>query len=408
MGCEKIKTVVVINDVANVNGGAAKVAIEEAKGLARFGIEVIFFAPCGPVDKGLVDAGVRVVCLNQIDIAEDEGFVKASIRGVWNFESAHKLSDLLSSLDKKSTFIHMHSFTRGLTASAMPAINGSGIKYILTMHEYFLACPNGGFFDYQEQKICSKKPLGGKCITTNCDARSSLHKAWRIVRHSVMHSFGRLPASVKNIIYISETQLGAVKKHLPQDVEFYYLSNPVNIDSTKGRIDVQHNDIFLYVGRLSPEKGCVDFARLAHQKGVNAVFLGAGPEEGRIREVNPNARMMGWVSSDEVNYWMEKARALVFPSLWYEGQPLISMEAMARGLPVILGSWNAGSENVVNNVTGMIYGSKEDLGASLDRMTPEVAHKMSIAAFERRESYGLSIQEHIEKLIKIYSAVVSK
>lgn len=64
-------TVVVVNDHAFVNGGQAKVAIESAKALVASGLEVIFFAACGPVDDSLRPAGVRVVCLEQNDLLNE-------------------------------------------------------------------------------------------------------------------------------------------------------------------------------------------------------------------------------------------------------------------------------------------------------------------------------------------------
>src|SRR6185437_4397197 len=52
-------TVVVLNDFCYVQGGASKVAIDEAVALARAGIEVIFFGAVGTPAAELRDAPLR-------------------------------------------------------------------------------------------------------------------------------------------------------------------------------------------------------------------------------------------------------------------------------------------------------------------------------------------------------------
>ena len=33
------------------------------------------------------------------------------------------------------------------------------VKFVVTAHDYFLACPNGGFYNYSEGRHCNLKPL---------------------------------------------------------------------------------------------------------------------------------------------------------------------------------------------------------------------------------------------------------
>ena len=49
----RISNVVVINDYAHVNGGAASVAIDSALGLAGAGLRVYFISVVGPLDARL-------------------------------------------------------------------------------------------------------------------------------------------------------------------------------------------------------------------------------------------------------------------------------------------------------------------------------------------------------------------
>ena len=397
-----INHIIFVIDCAFINGGAAKVAIDEAKGLAASGRRVTFFAPCGPVDDGLLQAGVDVVCLHQPDILEDRNRLAALGRGLWNSVAARALAEIVANADPQRSVLHGHGFSRALSPAFGPVFTSGKLPHVYTMHEYFLACPNGGFYDYQRQEICHRRAMGVSCLVTNCDARHPAHKLWRVARQAVLWSGGHLPRGLRDVIYISRTQLDVMRPYLPETARLHSLANPIEVDQEALRIRVEDSDIFLFVGRLAPEKGCVDFALAAKATGVRAVFLGTGPEEQAIREANPDAELIGWVTPAEVAQWMSRSRALVFPSLWYEGQPLVSMEALSKGLPVIVAKWNAAAEQIDQDKTGIIYHSRDELKPSLERMTPGFAGRLSVNAYAQREIYGMSLTSHLDSLVEIY------
>ncbi|EMB15688.1 glycosyltransferase [Rhodopirellula europaea] len=398
----EIEHVIFVTDHAYINGGVAKVATDEAKGIAKTGRRVTFFAPCGPPDPTLAEAGVEVVCLNQPDIADDSERFSAMRRGIWNKTAARSLTEVIGNADPARSVLHCHGFSRGLSPSVGPLLTSGQIPHVLTMHEYFLACPNGGFYDYQRQEICTRRALGADCLFTNCDARRPSHKLWRVARHVIMKSAGRLPRCLRDVIYLSRTQLDVIKTYIPTNVRLHHLPNPIKSTPNAPRIRAEDNDIFLYVGRLSPEKGCVDFARAAKTAGVRAVFLGTGPEREKIQAVNPEATMAGWASPQEIADWMSRSRALVFPSLWYETFGLVAFEAMAKGLPVIVGAWNAAAENIEPDINGIIYRHRNDLSIALRKARTKHIGALSKSAYNKRSEYGLSIDQHLDALFEIY------
>jgi glycosyltransferase involved in cell wall biosynthesis len=99
------------------------------------------------------------------------------------------------------------------------------------------------------------------------------------------------------------------------------------------------SDILLYVGRLAPEKGVdqlIDAWARVMPAELRMVVVGDGPLRSTLaaRRV-PGVELRGWVSAEEVRALMLKARALLFPTIWYEGQPMVLLEALASGLPVV-------------------------------------------------------------------------
>lgn len=350
-------TIVVCYDYGYVNGGAAKVAIVGALGLAARGHRVIFFAPVGPMDERLEAAGIETICLEQADLATEPSALKAAMRGVWNREAAKGLAAVLNPLNPAETVIYQHGWSKAMSPSCQRVIADSGIPSLYHMHEYFAACPNGAFFDYPASSNCDRTPMSLSCMTRNCDARAFHHKAFRVVRHGALKQFGRFDQALQNIIYISELQLRVMRPWLPNTVDPIYAPNPIEV-ADQGPAPIEDDAPFLFVGRFSKEKGAHLAAEAAALTGARIQFVGDGELMPSLKAAAPDAEFTGWIPPDAATGLMRKARALVFPSIWYECQPLTVLEALANGIPVIVSDNCAGAEYVRDGETGLHFESQ--------------------------------------------------
>jgi glycosyltransferase involved in cell wall biosynthesis len=271
------------------------------------------------------------------------------------------------------------------------------------MHESFLACPNGAFFDYKRMSQCPRTPLGASCLTTNCDARAPHHKAWRVARQLILHGAGHLPGNLKDIIYISEPHLDLMRQYLPPGARLHHVANPVDVERD-APAEVASNDTFLFIGRLSAEKGCVLFAEAAAAAGVRAVFVGEGEARTEIQAANPAAVVTGWLPPVEVRAHLDRARCLVFPSLWREPLGLVVLEAAARGIPAIAMSWGGPVSTIVDGVTGLLVttASVESLSFAVRQLTPAVAARLGRAAYERYWRNPPTQAAYIDRLLEVY------
>ena len=59
-----LKNIVIVNDCAHIEGGAASVAINSAIGLAKH-YSVYLFSAVQPIDRRLEEVGVRVICMGK-------------------------------------------------------------------------------------------------------------------------------------------------------------------------------------------------------------------------------------------------------------------------------------------------------------------------------------------------------
>ena len=409
MASDSLGHVVVVNDHGHINGGAAKVAIESALWLKGRGLGVSFVAGSGPMDPRLAEAGVECVTVAPHDVLTDPDRRRALRNGLWNREAARVLAERIARHDPRSTIVHLHTWTKALSPSVGPVITGSSVAHVCTLHEYFLACPNGAFYDYNAGAICTRRALGPGCLTTQCDARRAAHKAWRVARQGVLWTAGRMPRNLREVIYISPKQRSIIGGYFGKDTRWHHLPNAVG-ERPETRVPVEENDVFLFIGRIAPEKGAVIAAEAARRAGVRIVFAGEGPDADAVRRVHPGAELPGWLGAEELERWMRRARCLVFPSLWYEGYPLVVADALRLGLPILV-SMNTTATALIEDGRNGLHVPAGDIEAwarAMRHMTSaDTAAAMGEAAF-RSGGDLLGYGEYTDRLIGIYESVLAR
>ena len=119
-----------------------------------------------------------------------------------------------------------------------------------------------------------------------------------------------------------------------------------------------------YVGRLSEEKGVLNFVRaiLELSKGISGVeFLIGG--DGRLRgeiekylseeSLKGKVELPGWIPHDELPGYLNQLKLLVLPS-YTEGLPNIMLEAMACGTPILATPVGAIPDIIKEGETGFL------------------------------------------------------
>jgi glycosyltransferase involved in cell wall biosynthesis len=397
--------VLVVNDFASAAGGTDVVALSEAAALARRGHRVTLLAGDGVPDPALAEAGVAVRLTGQRSTLGDPNRARAAVRGIWNRTSAAVVRDLVGDAD----VVHIHGFTKVMSPSVIRTLASTAVPTVATLHDYFVACPNGGFFNYRSQRICELTPLSARCVCSNCDARTYSHKLWRVTRSAVQRWPGEMPRGIRHFIVPSNFSLDVLRPFLGADARIHVVPNPVD-EPRQPPAEVGSADAFVFVGRLRREKGPVLFARAAREAGVRAVFAGAGEDADAIRRAYPDADLTGWLDPGGVRTAIRSARAVVVPSQCYEVQPLAPLEAAAQGVPTIAADSSAARESVHDRVTGLWFrgGDEHDLTAKIAQLwdDPELATRLGHAAYERFWSSRSDADAHAERLEQVYRAAL--
>ena len=403
--------IIIANDFAFVQGGASQIAILEAQGLAERGHRVTFFAAVGPVDTNLLSQpNITVQCLDQKDILHDSHRIRAMWRGLWNTKAACAFNQLLSRADPRQTVVHFHGWTKALTASVFPCPEKHNIASIVTLHDYFSACPNGGFFDYPAEEICHRTPLSGACTLRHCDQRNYGHKLWRVVRHHVQRHWGVFPSSLRHAIVISHLSEKILRPFLPSEIRLHQVGNPIDV-SKQPPIDAAANRHYTFVGRFTKEKAPQHLAKAAALLGVDARFVGDGELRNEIASICPTAHITGWQNAKQVQTHLQNARTLVFPSLWYETQGLVVGEAAALGVPAVVSHSSAAAEFVADGETGLIFraGNINDLQNKMRRMSDDLlVARLGQTAYECHWANPPTNAWHVSELESVYVEMLAE
>lgn len=401
--------IIILCDHGSVNGGQAKVAIESALTLRKRGLEVCFIAGRAPLDPRLQAAGVECHVVGDHDILSDPRRARAATHGIWNRRAAQVVRACIEARDPASTMVHVHGWAKALSPSIGPVVTAPNVAHVYSLHEYFLACPNGGFFDYGAGQICTRRALGADCLRTACDSRSRGQKAWRVARQLVLTTAGRMPRGLREIIYLAPEQRAIMQRYMSPDARWHHLPNPV-APNTDGRVAAEDNDLFLFVGRLSPEKGAECAAAAAREAGVKFAVCGDGPSRDAVLRANPDAIMAGWVGEAEVAAWMRRARCILFPSLWYEGYPLVIAEALRAGVPILVSDSCVASSSVRNGIDGMHVRAGDRAAwarAIRELASVERAKRYSQAAYEAGKLL-LDDGNYADRLVTIYRQALAR
>ncbi len=385
-----VKTVVIVNDFNYTQGGASKVAIDTARILKKENIRVIFFSAVNKENEKI--DGIEYISTNQNEALKEKNKIKGALNGIYNLKAKKVFKTLLKTLDKDTTIIHIHGWTKALSSSVFDIAFKMKFEVVLTLHDYFTACPNGGYFNYKKNEICHFKPLSLKCIRCNCDSRNYGFKLYRVIRQFVQNKIVKLNDKLKNVITISEFSEKILKPTLGKNTKITRIYNPIDIDENAEKVDPSKNEYYLYVGRISKEKGVDLFCQAITELGLKGVAVGDGDEREKLQKQYPNIEFTGWKNKEEVKQYMKGARSLIFPSRWYETAGLTVLEAQSLGIPAIVNKNCAASEfvekdsafydlkDLKNKIINKQYKNKLD---NVEQYTSDNYKKQIINVFEK-------------------------
>ncbi|MCW4007504.1 MAG: glycosyltransferase family 4 protein [Candidatus Bathyarchaeota archaeon] len=369
-------------------GGIEKVVYEQCKRLMQKQFEPMVVTHRNHTAKNYVVDGIPVKCYESVNIGFRLGIPYAipQIRSFKTFLESIKNSNLIH--------VHGHPYPSSLIAAKIAKKYGKPV--VLTQHNTFIEYANSLWDHVEWLNDCT---IGKEALK----AADKIIVVSRATRNYVL-SLGADPKKIHVL-------------HNGVDVDHFKPLNGVR-DAMRKKLGIpKAASVVLTVRRIVYKNGVdtlIESAERAIQKNPRLVFLvvGKGPDFEKVKEkiaqleLQENFRLTGFISDDDLPFYYNAADFFVLPSKSGEGLPLVALEAMACGLPVI-----------ATNVGGISEIIKEEYGTLVPPDSPEALAE-AILEFSQKEWAALrkdlrvmieqeySWDKNVEKLVEIYEELI--
>lgn len=362
-------------------------------------------------EKKLLEEHGHTVDLMEADNAEIAGFTGIARTAVGTIYSPTAKALVATRIAAfRPDVVHVHNFFPLFSPSIYYACREAGIPVAQTVHNYRLICPGGQLL--RDGRVCED------CVGRKVPWPGVLHACYRgsragsaaVAAMLATHRFlGTWESSVDAFIALTDfSRDKLIEGGLPAEktaVKPNFVADPGGAGDGSG-------GFALFVGRLSLEKGIATLFS-AWERANCAIPLkvaGDGPlvDEVARRAAGGRIECLGAQPREKIQALMREAAFLVFPSVWYEGLPMVIVEAFSVGLPVIASNLGSMASLIEHGRTGLHFrpGDAEDLAAKIEWAAghpEEMARMRGEARAEYLAKY--TPERNYQMLMEIYDRV---
>jgi glycosyltransferase involved in cell wall biosynthesis len=392
---------ILVNDVSVVRGGATKVAMQCIEASINSGIHCdVLVGDDGDEVRSRFPAA-KIVSLDEKPLRDGPRFSDIFEKS-YN-KRAYEAMDGLLKETTEETVVHVHGWSQILSPSIFYALAKHKAKVIVTAHDFFLSCPNGGLINFQSGDVCETKPLSVSCLATNCDKRSYLHKLWRFQRTLAQLGVGEEFWNRVGVVLAHENMEAHLKSGPLR--HFTTLRTPTE-PLTQGPVEAWRNERTMFLGRMSWEKGVRTLGEALCQSGRTATLIGRGPLLEEMQKALPHCWVPGWLDDDHVARVAREARVFVMPSRMPEPYGLVAAEALMCGIPVVVSSNALIADEVERNGAGLVFksGDAKSLAEKLEMTDDDdLMQRLSEGALAYGKTIAPTKAEWARRMVDIYT-----
>ncbi len=321
---------------------------------------------------------------------------QAARRAVWSNEAVAQVRELAGAW--QAEIVHCHNLFPLVSPAAIREAGRQGAGVVMTLHNYRLMCLSGSFHrdGHACEECLGRLPWRGvvhRCYRGSAPASGIL--ATSLAVHRGLHTFDRVDRflAVSDFVQKKHVEAGIAADRIGVTPQFAW---PTARREGPG-------DYFLYLGRLTREKGANMLVEAWTQSLGRLVVVGDGPEMEHLRAVAPpNVEFRGLVAGDAVPALLRGARALLVPSLANDPAPRSVTEAFAAGIPVVASRSGGLPEAIEHDESGLLVtaGAADEWEAAVERLSDDVeAIRLGDGAWRmwselHRPEHSLSRLEH--------------
>ena len=334
------------------------------------------------------------------DAVDRMGRAALARRTVWSTESHDEVARVVR--DESVDVVHVHNTLPLVSPAVFWAARQSGAATVHTLHNYRMVCP--GNLLLRDGRLCHDcvgRAFALPAVRHGCYRGSTAATAAVAATTAAHRRLGTWDRQVDRFVALSQFARGVfVQGGLPAD----RIAVKPNAPGAEPRL-APGGDYALFAGRLAPGKGLgVLLGAWAADPGLPPLRVaGDGPLADAVaRAARADRRILwlGWQPQADMEALMGGAAVLVAPSMWYEGWPLVAVEAMGQGTPVVATDHGAFPEMIDDGETGRLFprGDAAALAAAVRSITDDPARRAEVREhtflqFRRRFSRAVNYRQ---------------
>ena len=234
----------------------------------------------------------------------------------------------------RARVVHAHNVNPSFGWRALAAARSAGARVVVHLHNYRLVCSVGTCFTRGEDCVRCHGRNTWPGVRLNCRGGSRAE--------SLAYGAGlalwqrRLAEQVDAFIVPSAFALERLRElGAPVGDRAHVVASVQRAFAT--RSGAGEGTYALAAGRLSPEKGFADAIAACARARLPLVIAGDGPQSEELRALarGDDVTFRGQVSRTELAALRRGAALAIVPSRYAEILPLVALEALAAGLPVV-------------------------------------------------------------------------
>lgn len=334
-------------------------------------------------------------------------------QSIYSWKTSSEIDDVVRRVRPDVAFVH--NVYPLISPSVYHALHALGVPAVQVLHNFRPFCPNGLF--YTQGHVCEACKGGNylHAVKNRCFRGSAALSSL----YGLMLGLNRIAGMVDKISgFICLTEFFKIKMleiGIPESKLFvrpnFVRAPALSVKKGTG------NGYALFMGRLSPEKGCWTLIHAFEQlPGVQLKIVGTGPMEQELRDYLrnkgiQNIEMLGFKAGEEKWEILKNAMCLVLPSEWYENFPVTALEGFMAAKPVVASRMGGLPYIVEEGKSGLLFdaGQATELAQRIQYLVehPEEAESMGRnGRYLVETKYGP--EEGYKNLMKIFSQVQGK
>lgn len=364
-------------------------------------------------EKNLLESADHTVLqffASNSDIKKTKDKIYTALQMSYNLKYKKLITKLL--VEEQPDIIHIHNFLPILSPSIFYAANKEKIPIVVTLHNFRLICINGLL--YRDNSVCedcisTKIAIGG--IKHGCYQNSKIASLFPTMSNS-LHSFLKTwQSKIEKVILMSEFSKSVFSRSHVLFKEKQIVIKPNFVDD-KG-YSFEKEDYYLFVGRISEEKGILTITESFIDSGKKIKIAGTGPLQEALKEyseIHQNIEYLGFQTQDHLKELYLKAKATIFASKMYEGNPLVLLESFSFGTPVIVPDFGNAGDLITEGYNGNKYiaGDTESLTLTVHAFESNKNQKTLRKGARNTFEEKYTAKKNLQKLEEVYQNAIDE